>query len=274
MTYDRVEYSIEVLLKLSNLGVEGPASISTDWGDGPADIARNAQRSAEILRRLAPSILSAELTSAFYQLHYSIESLSVPPNGQNWAPKFVSASEIWHQIRDDAARCAFGLVQVERWVGVAPKQEIIDLPVMQTDQERIPNKEPLGRKMDHDYWAVWHAVEDASNLHGLTGPYNGAKNWHYGLADDHYNDELYIYPSIESSKHATAGYLTDVALALRGYPNYGGVYGYEDAGWAILFGDRVVVHGEAFASCIDLETVAQAMATLVAKDSDDCSDWF
>jgi hypothetical protein len=153
----------------------------------------------------------------------------------------------------------------------------IEMPVVHYTVERIPNPSPGGLPWQV-YQSVRNAVVRACREFGPTGPMGecpivvgpdqpyGLRDWPRGddpcvfyIIDDQYNYERYIYMEVEPTAPVSTEWFARLAAVLRDHPGWGiGINNVRD-GYALLFADRIMVTGPAFAGCRDAGAVLQSL---------------
>jgi hypothetical protein len=143
--------------------------------------------------------------------------------------------------------------------------------------ERIPNPYPAGDLPWQVYHTVRNAVVRCCRRFGPTGPMgelpiadsdspDSEKNWESGdddpvdyyIIDDQYNSERYLYMELLRPEALHADWLRDLMAALGSHPGWGvGITNFEEA-YALVFSDKLMVTGSAFAACHDLAALLRA----------------
>jgi hypothetical protein len=152
--------------------------------------------------------------------------------------------------------------------------------------ERIPNPDPEGPHAWQVHYTVWNAIVRACLRHGRVGPFHerpitdspdvldiagwplGARTGdeaEYWVIDDWLSDERYVYLEVADPGAFTAEWLRDLMRALGDFPGWGaGVAAFADA-YVLVFGDKLMVTGELFERCGDLDAVVQQARLELAK---------
>ena len=150
------------------------------------------------------------------------------------------------------------------------------MPVVHYTAERIPDPNP-GELPWQIYHSVRNAVVRACREFGPTGPMGECpivvgpddppgEDWPAGdrpcvfyVIDDQLNYERYIYMEVEPTAPVSAEWLARLVAVLREYPGWGiGITNVRE-GYVLLFADRIMVTGPAFAGCRDAAAVVQSL---------------
>lgn len=141
--------------------------------------------------------------------------------------------------------------------------------------DRVPNPNPRGETTFQLYHTVRNAMVKCCRRHGPVGPlgilpisfwgsYNvfkwkkGDPDPWYWIIDDQYNEELYLYAEILKKDALTLPWLHDVGKTLSKYPGWGMGINNIKNGYVLVFANKLMVHGEAFANCNSVDAVVSA----------------
>lgn len=260
MRYDSILQCADALETLAQFGRDRMLVYPTDGRNFPREMIEPVEQQTHILRCLIPGIFSAQEMDHLFQLHTALGKLSLKFNSNIWKDEVVLADAAWHKAREIAHVCATDLRGLPEWDGMAPVPSRIDLPIGTFGQKHFDNDDPLGVWDAEEYWDIHKRLGECSNRHGTTFPLVFDHRYHaaFSLADDHYNEQLYVYMSANEPDKVTVEWLSDLALTLRRYPYYAIDFGGFD-GIILLFGHRVLVQGEKVERCASLDELAALM---------------
>jgi hypothetical protein len=152
-------------------------------------------------------------------------------------------------------------------------KELEQLKVVRFTLKRIPNPYPGGDLP----WQVYHTVRNAivrtCRLHGPTGPMGecvieegrdfpdinvwerGDKQLGYYIIDDQYNHERYLYMELYGDDPFNPAWLASVVRTLKEFPGWRIGINHIPYGYILIFGNKLMVHGEPFQKCRDAASV-------------------
>lgn len=150
-----------------------------------------------------------------------------------------------------------------------------DVPIEHYTKDRIDNDDPSGEPPWQVHYRVWNAMLAACKRHGRVGPFlravieerdDGPDRWIRGSEEscdfyanpDRMNYERYVYVDVLNPAAITAEWLSDLVRTMRKFPGWGvGIEAWPEA-YVLVFGDRLMVTGEAFQRCRSVAGVARS----------------
>ena len=149
--------------------------------------------------------------------------------------------------------------------------------------KRIPNPYPEGDLPWQVYHTVRNAIVRACRRHGPTGPMGecviedgrnapdlagwkrGDNPATYFIVDDQYNEERYLYAVVDPAAAFNHEWLADIFAALQEFPGWAiGITNIPD-GYLLIFGDKLMVQGEALRNCRDAASVIKAVRRQIRR---------
>ena len=267
MHYARIPYTVETYRRFYDAVIERATHAPDDLNNDAMSMWSRTIRENDSLLIVGAAALSAGLATRMLAFHFLNGSITRMIHGSKPPEGYGSVDDVWGRVGQLAGQIADELESIPPWEGMF-QPGLIDLPVIYSLEERIRNDHPLpGASSDSAYWDCQQDLIRTVQRRGLTGPFD-YYDTHFDVADDRYNEELYVYLSIHHASAATHALLSDVAIAMRRHLGYATVIGFEDEGWALLHGDKVIVQGELFLNCQGLADVAEAMALAIERLDD------
>ena len=153
----------------------------------------------------------------------------------------------------------------------------IHLNVVRYTEEHVFNRSPTTVTWQ-TYHTVRNAVVRACQEFGTTGPMgecpivdgddapDESADWPVGdnpcdffVVDDQYNeDEMYVYMEIAQAARFTEAWLTRMLAVLHKFPGWAIAVAGVKFGYVLVFEDRLMVSGPAFANARDVDDVLRA----------------
>ena len=145
------------------------------------------------------------------------------------------------------------------------------------DSDHIANPNPNGDLSWDQFDMVGTALLSVCEKYGdvwcgLLGPEDRLNPEHadFHIEDTQWNDELYHYVWL-APEFFTGEWLADMIDVLHRYPGWGVGIQNVDQAYILLFGDKLMVTGECFARCHDVESVIEVARRQLAS-IDECEN--
>lgn len=270
--FDRRSHLLETIRTLAAFtGGPGP-------GDDPLDdrhfVVKSFAHSYAVYRRLFGDFMSSDDREFLDSLFDRVKDIEAPVTEMRrfpWLSLDVRKSKFWKELREMAGQAA---ARVAEFPDPEPEPlvEFLPLEIVHYRAERFDNPAPP-EDLEQDEDGVcpndlhWHQLRQellhATEKYGLTGPDDPARESHFYLVDDRYNEERYHYLEVYHPPALTLNWLADVTGVLGEYPGWGvGVKNLRD-GYLLIFSDRLLVTGAPFRRCRDAPSVLQVVRTLI-----------
>jgi hypothetical protein len=122
--------------------------------------------------------------------------------------------------------------------------------------DRVPNPNPAGETSYEEFWRVRQEVATVCRRYGITGPDDRQQPPACWVVDDQYSHDLYQYIEVYDRAFLSSAWLYDLMGALQGFAGWGAGIGNIRFAYLLVFGNKLMVTGHAFADCEDVESVA------------------